>query len=122
MIGEHYKSNTLDIGSDDSDIIVARATAKHRNGDIRITLRHESDVVALRSESETWLPIFSGLLALRKPSYPIIIHRVPTSFMVPEGSVDHNVGPTGDLGRLCEENEGRISDLWSSIEQAFWIG
>ncbi|KAJ7616900.1 hypothetical protein DFH06DRAFT_910399, partial [Mycena polygramma] len=97
----------------------ARAVAKFRNGDIRLTLARVSDVNLLRENSDDWLPAFSSLLQLRSPSYAIVMHRVPTDFDVGSGVfVDDEDSWENDIRELVQAN--KIDPEY--LVHVHWIG
>ncbi|KAF9001457.1 hypothetical protein BDZ89DRAFT_1146719 [Hymenopellis radicata] len=59
--------------------IDARAVAKHRNGNLRLTLDEPANVQTLLETRDSWLPAFSHLLTIHSPTYAIIVHCVPTA-------------------------------------------
>lgn len=60
--------------------VSARAIARLRNGNLRLTLNQEGAADDLTDKQALWLPDFSPLLSIHVPQYPIIVHRVPTTF------------------------------------------
>ncbi|KAJ7204926.1 hypothetical protein B0H12DRAFT_1004539, partial [Mycena haematopus] len=97
----------------------ARAVAKFRNGDVRLTLARVSDVTLLQEHSDVWLPAFSSLLKLHSPSYAIVMHRVPTDFEVGNGVfVEDDDSWENDIRELVQANE--IDS--ESLVQVHWIG
>lgn len=110
--------------------VQARAVAKRRNGDICITLPDSDHPKLLRDAAQSWLPAFSNLLSLRQQTFPVIVHRVPTThdfdgftpFPLDDDDADSKA-PTGSSGMdtLIAENCSRLYDLRFDVERVHWI-
>ncbi|KAJ7436602.1 hypothetical protein B0H11DRAFT_1649185, partial [Mycena galericulata] len=97
-----------------------RATAKYRNGDIRLTFHSSWAADFLREEADHWLPAFSSLLQLCTPTFPVIMHRVSTDFNVGSGVFNDEHGWENDIADLVRSNEThmRVGDL----ARVHWVG
>ncbi|KAJ6624198.1 hypothetical protein B0H10DRAFT_2212928 [Mycena sp. CBHHK59/15] len=99
------------------EVPFVRAAAKYRNGDIRLTLQSSSAADLLMEEADHWLPAFSSLLQLRIPSFPVVMHRVPTDFNVGSGLPDSE---ENDVAELVKAN--RIHMHAGDLAKVHWIG
>jgi hypothetical protein len=99
---------------DDHSNLIVRAVGRHASKDIIITAHSSSDLAILKNKSNAWLPLLSTELTVRETLYPLIVHRVPTSFRadLPEGKLE-----------LQGDNPGRLTSLtkilWASPKKAF---
>ncbi|KAJ7728906.1 hypothetical protein B0H16DRAFT_233196 [Mycena metata] len=115
--------NTVIMGSPrlnkHTQVPFVRATAKHRNGDIRLTLQSSHAAALLMEEVDHWLPTFSSLLQLRTLTFPIIMHRVPTSFNIGSGLPSHADEWESDIAVLVKANETYMNT--GDLARVHWI-
>ncbi|KAJ7851409.1 hypothetical protein B0H14DRAFT_3661284 [Mycena olivaceomarginata] len=92
---------------------LVRAVAKYRNGDIRLTFHSAWAASLLTSEADHWLPVFSSLLQLRAPTFPVVMHRVSTSFELGTGlpNGDDNSERDNNIVELVDANKMRSWDV-----------
>ena len=67
-----------------------RAVGRHRSSDIWVATATEAGHDMLVENIDRWLPILSKWLWYTCKTYPILIHRVPTSFDTSRDSEDVN--------------------------------
>ncbi|KAJ7210656.1 hypothetical protein C8J57DRAFT_989888, partial [Mycena rebaudengoi] len=103
-----------------TEVPFVRATAKYRNGDVRLTLQSSHAAVLLMEEADHWLPAFSSLLRLRTPTFPVVMHRVSTDFNVGSGVLDGEDEWENDIAELVRANETHM--LVGDLTRVHWIG
>lgn len=102
--------------SRDDPMISCHAIAKHRNGDIRITLHSKEDMEYLRDNISKWLPAFSSQLKLRERTYAVAMHHVPTSFTLGDSEDWED-----DVRELQSDNEFAIPGIHDCLVKAHWV-
>ncbi|KAJ6623330.1 hypothetical protein B0H10DRAFT_1725190, partial [Mycena sp. CBHHK59/15] len=99
----------------------ARAVAKYRKGDIRLTVQSSAEVDYLRRNTDSWLPAFSSQLELRSPTFAVVMHRVPTDFEIGTGVYDFDTDRwENDVNELADANAGHLEADY--LARAHWIG
>ena len=73
-----------------------RAVGRHRSGDVWIATATEVGHNVLVERMDEWLPKLSNGLRYSQPTYPVLIHGVPTSFDASRDSEDVNEQLIGD--------------------------
>ncbi|KAJ7156743.1 hypothetical protein C8R46DRAFT_1004503 [Mycena filopes] len=103
-----------------AEVPFVRAAAKHHNGDVRLTLQSTHAARLLSAEADYWLPAFSSLLCLRTPTFPVVMHRVPTDFEVGGGALDGEDEQDNDILHITEANKAHVG--FGDLNRVHWIG
>ncbi|KAJ6608904.1 hypothetical protein B0H10DRAFT_1651915, partial [Mycena sp. CBHHK59/15] len=99
----------------------ARAVAKYRNSDIRLTVQSSAEVDYLRRHTDSWLPAFSSQLELRSPTFAVVMHRVPTDFEIGTTVYDFDTDRwENDVNELADANAGHLEADY--LARVHWIG
>ena len=65
-----------------------RAVGWHRSRDIWVTVGTEAGCTTLIEAIDKWLPILSDWLLYSHKTYPVMVHRIPTTFNTSWDSTD----------------------------------
>jgi hypothetical protein len=84
--------------------LAIRTVSRHPSKDLIISLHSKEDAAILRARANQWIPKLSPQLSLRITLYPVICHRVPTSFdpSSPEAIAELKTAAAGQLDSLTK--------------------
>ncbi|KAI5833774.1 hypothetical protein K523DRAFT_100936 [Schizophyllum commune Tattone D] len=99
-----------------------RAVAKLRNGNIRLTAQSAAEARLLDDRSTVWLPSFSTNLHVHFPTYPIVLHRVPTRLnLIYNANSNEEIDMDSDLAKLFLENDAAAPGLIEALSSVHWL-
>jgi hypothetical protein len=95
------------LSSSDGRPLLIRAVSRHASKDLIVATHTKEDAHKLRTNASAWLPKFHPALNIRIPSYAIIAHRIPTSFVPSSPEA---------IQELKQDNPG----ILDSLERTVW--